>query len=151
MRFTRPRWLVLMFVFTLLGCGGIPRGREGWIRRSAEDAERMRIERGRGLFLGHCASCHGGDARGRGPVAAVLKVPPSDLTRIAARRSGRFEPGEVAAFIDGRFEVAAHGRREMPVWGRVYDDRAPAQERLLSASDVSAITTWLKLMQVTGP
>jgi len=50
----------------------------------------------------------------------VLRVPPPDLTRIAARRGGVFPEAEIAAFIDGRAEVAAHGSREMPVWGRVF-------------------------------
>lgn len=38
----------------------------------------------------YCASCHGVDAKGEGPVAKSLNVKPSDLTRIAARSGGKF-------------------------------------------------------------
>lgn len=72
---------------------------------------------GRQLFLTYCASCHGKQGRGDGPVAEALKQPPSDLTRMAARRDGAFPAAEIAKFIDGRTEVPSHGSREMPVWG----------------------------------
>ncbi len=65
----------------------------------------------------YCASCHGADARGNGPAASALKTPPADLTRIAARRGGEFPAPEIATYIDGRFALAAHGTREMPIWG----------------------------------
>jgi mono/diheme cytochrome c family protein len=82
-------------------------------------AEDLLLEIGRGDFLRLCASCHGASARGDGPAASGLKVPPADLTRIAARRGGSFPASEVTAFIDGRRNVAAHGSREMPVWGLI--------------------------------
>jgi mono/diheme cytochrome c family protein len=82
-------------------------------------AEDLLLEIGRGDFLRFCASCHGTSARGDGPAASGLKVPPADLTRIAARRGGSFPASEVTAFIDGRRNVAAHGSREMPVWGLI--------------------------------
>jgi mono/diheme cytochrome c family protein len=69
-------------------------------------------------FARYCAACHGLEARGDGPAAKALSKPPADLTRIAARRGGRFPDAEIASFIDGRFELPAHGTREMPIWGR---------------------------------
>jgi mono/diheme cytochrome c family protein len=149
----RSGFLAGLLVCTLLACSGVPRNSEGWVRRSAQSEERARIQLGGELFLGYCASCHGGDARGQGPVAPMLKVPPADLTRIALRRGGHFEPSEVAAFIDGRTDVAAHGRREMPVWGRVYDDRnenVMSEETLLSPEMISRIIAWLESVQVAG-
>lgn len=77
------------------------------------------VEAGRELFARYCAACHGLNATGNGPVAPVLHVQPPNLTAIAERRGGVFPAGEVASVIDGRFEVAAHGTRAMPVWGRV--------------------------------
>jgi mono/diheme cytochrome c family protein len=68
-------------------------------------------------FALHCAVCHGANAVGNGPAASALRTPPADLTRIAARRGGKFPDGEIAQKIDGRMEVTAHGSREMPVWG----------------------------------
>src|SRR5436190_4594032 len=37
---------------------------------------------GRDLFQFYCATCHGQDARGTGPVAAALKAPPADLATV---------------------------------------------------------------------
>jgi mono/diheme cytochrome c family protein len=71
---------------------------------------------GKIIFRQLCASCHGKDARGNGPVAKTLKTHPADLTRIAERH-GSFPADLVAAHIDGRESVEAHGSREMPVWG----------------------------------
>ncbi|HEY7493929.1 MAG TPA: cytochrome c [Candidatus Tectomicrobia bacterium] len=72
---------------------------------------------GRRLFVQYCSACHGMDGQGNGPVASVLSPPPADLTRIAQRRGGHFPAAEIAATIDGRAEVRAHGSRSMPVWG----------------------------------
>lgn len=73
---------------------------------------------GADMFQQYCASCHGLGGKGDGPVAGSLNTPPADLTRIAARRGGEFPSAEITRFIDGRFDVSAHGTREMPIWGR---------------------------------
>lgn len=69
------------------------------------------------LYDRFCAACHGGEGRGDGPVGRRLNVAVPDLTRIAVRNDGRFPAGDVAATIDGRSLVVAHGTRAMPVWG----------------------------------
>ena len=81
------------------------------------------VEAGRADYLRYCASCHGVDAHGKGPVAETLRTPPPDLTKIAKRHGGRLPAGEIAAFIDGRSVVSAHGPREMPVWGRILGEK----------------------------
>jgi len=73
---------------------------------------------GRIIFRQLCASCHGKKAHGDGPVADSLKKRPKDLTAIRQRNDGEFPVEEIAEFIDGRKWVAAHGPREMPVWGQ---------------------------------
>lgn len=78
---------------------------------------------GQQYFQQYCSACHGADGRGNGPVASALKVPPADLTRIAQRRGGQFADADIAAIIDGRTIVGAHGSREMPVWGQTFGDR----------------------------
>lgn len=72
---------------------------------------------GQELFERFCASCHGDEARGDGPVAPSLSAPVPDLTRIAQRNGGAFPAAAVQQFIDGRMDVIAHGPRTMPVWG----------------------------------
>lgn len=69
------------------------------------------------LYQRFCASCHGDEARGDGPVASSLAVPVPDLTRIAERGDGTFPADRVRQFVDGRIDVMAHGPRTMPVWG----------------------------------
>ena len=79
-----------------------------------------RVVEGAALYRVHCASCHGVAGTGDGPVAPSLTPRPTDLTRIAQRSEGQFRESEVLAAIDGRYEVAAHGPRDMPVWGAVF-------------------------------
>ena len=81
------------------------------------DAEDHRMQRGSVSYRVHCANCHGDDAAGRGPMAEILKVAPTDLTTLAERHDGAFPREKVYRSIDGRDEIPAHGRRGMPVWG----------------------------------
>jgi len=84
---------------------------------SAERPEGSPV-RGRNTFRIYCASCHGAAAKGDGPVAAYLKIPPSDLTKVAAANQGKFPADQVYSIIDGRDPaVPSHGPRDMPVWG----------------------------------
>jgi mono/diheme cytochrome c family protein len=75
---------------------------------------------GRDSFDRYCASCHGADGRGGGPVASVLKTRPPDLTTLARREGGTFPRERVAAFVEGTERLSlTHGSGDMPVWGRV--------------------------------
>jgi mono/diheme cytochrome c family protein len=89
--------------------------------RGAE-ADPMLARVGGEMYQQYCASCHGPGGEGDGPVASALKKLPADLTKIAARRDGKFPESDIARWIDGRFDVVAHGSREMPVWGRKFAD-----------------------------
>jgi mono/diheme cytochrome c family protein len=82
-------------------------------------------ELGAEAFPRYCGSCHGVRGEGDGPSADALRTRPADLTRIAARRGGSFPAGEIARTIDGRFAIAAHGSREMPVWGERFGETIP--------------------------
>jgi mono/diheme cytochrome c family protein len=72
---------------------------------------------GKSAYLSSCAPCHGSDAKGDGFLNSVLKVSAPDLTRLAKRNDGDFPIAAVTEIIDGRTFVAAHGTREMPIWG----------------------------------
>lgn len=72
---------------------------------------------GKQLFAEYCASCHGPQALGNGPVAAFMTVKVPNLTLIAARNDGKFPADKVEQIIDGRAIIGAHGSREMPIWG----------------------------------
>lgn len=82
---------------------------------------------GRVLYLRFCASCHGVSGKGDGTLAPVLKTPPTDLTALARQNSGRLDEARLIAVIDGRRVVTAHGSREMPVWGAIFDEELTGQ------------------------
>jgi mono/diheme cytochrome c family protein len=102
---------------------------------SAADAKQM--------FDSYCAVCHGKDGKGGGPAAKALTKAPADLTKLTARSGGTFPAVHVQRFIEGLDEVAAHGSRDMPMWGELFRslNRDTAQIR------VAALTDYIKAMQ----
>lgn len=88
---------------------------------------------GHDMYLAYCASCHGKDSKGGGPVAAALKVPPPDLTTLARRNNGKFPADHVYQVIRGDVSMPAHGDKDMPVWGPVFlamSEAHPAQVQM---------------------
>jgi mono/diheme cytochrome c family protein len=81
------------------------------------------IERGKNVYLIYCSNCHGQDARGNGPMAQHLNIPPSDLTEIKREGITSFSYEEVYKTIDGRKAVKGHGIKEMPIWGDAFAGR----------------------------
>jgi hypothetical protein len=80
---------------------------------------------GKEEFESKCATCHGLSAKGDGPQSPILPTKPADLTTLAKRNGGVFPAQRVYEIIDGRQEVAAHGPRTMPVWGRFFQVDVP--------------------------
>ena len=113
-----------------------PRVEKGAIKPTpASDAKKM--------FDTYCAVCHGQGGKGDGPAAKSLAKAPADLTRIAARNNGAFPDVKVKRYIEGLDEVAAHGTRDMPMWGDLFRslNRDTAEIR------VQALASYLKSMQ----
>jgi mono/diheme cytochrome c family protein len=79
------------------------------------------VARGRVAFVRYCASCHGVGGDGTGPVASALLRRPPDLRHLSGRYGPPLDHERIGALIDGRAPVAAHGSREMPVWGERFD------------------------------
>ena len=72
---------------------------------------------GQQMYFVYCASCHGPQGKGDGPVATSLREPIPDLTRIAERNQGIYPFAHVEATIVGDPKTPAHGTADMPVWG----------------------------------
>ncbi len=94
---------------------------------SAQDKKSQEYGRpvdGPGVFKNYCASCHGTDARGDGPVAKALKRDVPDLTVLAQRNSGAFPAIHVRNTITfgGDSLLASHGSKGMPIWGPVFHE-----------------------------
>src|ERR1700746_3569630 len=75
---------------------------------------------GKSEFQSSSATYHGIDGEGKGPLSTQLKVLPADLTVLTKKNNGVFPFETVYEVIDGRKEVAAHGTRDMPIWGNRY-------------------------------
>lgn len=104
-----------------------------------------RLERGRKLYVQYCASCHGMDAKGNGPVAAELKTAPTNLTTIAQRHGGKFNPVHVQLNINGENDVLAHGTKDMPVWGAYF---RTMRGQSVATLNIYALTEYLEAVQV---
>lgn len=92
---------------------------------------------GKALYRRFCASCHGVEGRGDGPVAGSLKVEVPNLTLIARRARGVYPRDRIARVIDGSHVVAAHGTRTMPIWGQEFNRWA--QDQKVSKADARMI------------
>lgn len=111
---------------------------------------------GRTLYLERCATCHGEDADGRGPMAALLTVPVPGLTGLAAGNGGDFPLLDVIAVIDGRVRPEGHGGpAPMPVFGPILGggsavvdgpDGTPVQ----TSGEALALARYLQAIQVAG-
>lgn len=90
---------------------------------SAQSAPVKPMDFGQQEFTARCASCHGRDGKGNGPIADLLRKSPPDLTTLSRSNGGIFPMSRVYDSIVGD-DVKAHGSRDMPVWGQVYRLRA---------------------------
>ena len=104
------------------------------------------------LYHQYCASCHGEDGRGHGPVEPYLTVKPADLTRIAARRGGDFPRDQLVHIIAGDEVVAAHGTRTMPIWGEQLqiDVIGTVNKPVVARGRIGFLVDYLETLQGTG-
>jgi mono/diheme cytochrome c family protein len=120
-------WRAGFVVCGLLGFAAIWTSRVAVGARSQEQQEPdkqyqqlIRSVEGPDLFRAYCASCHGKDGKGNGPVAATLKATVPDLTIITVSNDGNFPVARMKRIIMGEGMIASHGSREMPVWGPIF-------------------------------
>lgn len=95
------------------------------------------IERGKQIFVDHCATCHGDDGKGGGEVGKLLRITPPDLTKITENAGGRFPLVGTFNVIVGGLAIPAHGGEGMPVWGSFFLEQALQASGL---SDWQAVT-----------
>jgi mono/diheme cytochrome c family protein len=76
----------------------------------------MADDLGKAEYMNACASCHGAEAAGDGPLAELMTVEVPALTGLAAANDGTFPLLDVIQTIDGRQGTRGHGY-PMPVWG----------------------------------
>jgi mono/diheme cytochrome c family protein len=101
---------------------------------------------GAGLYVNHCAACHGARGEGDGPIAMLLTVTVPNLRELKRRNGGTFPAETVKAYIDGRNAVTAHGNRTMPVWGDVFN-AATAGDEPLVGTRIAVLVAFIEELQ----
>jgi mono/diheme cytochrome c family protein len=106
-------------------------------------------DQGQQLYIQYCASCHGKDGRGNGPVSPYLKIKVPDLTLLKKNNKGIYPMAKVMSAIDGSRAVRAHGDREMPVWGEIFRKEAEAAKytELTSLLKTKTIAEYVSTLQ----
>jgi mono/diheme cytochrome c family protein len=105
------------------------------------------VESGSALFRSYCASCHGTEAKGDGPLSANLRVAPADLTLIAKRNHGKFDAEKVHRAIDGRGPKEIHGGSDMPVWGDAFKRAAEGYSEAKVKERIDALVEYIATLQ----
>ena len=128
-RISPSQTLSIRFLF-VLGCGltAFAADDQGTKTIKKVNARPTETLNGVDLFKEYCAVCHGSAAKGDGPAAEALKKRPSDLTQLARKNGGSFPELQVINYIKGEDVVAAHGSRDMPVWGTIFSQMSSNQD-----------------------
>lgn len=111
------RYKVLFSAFFLLACVTAAQDKPAANKASTEPLD---AASGSQTYRQYCASCHGGNAKGRGPAAEALKTPPTDLTILAKGNGGKFPYEYVSGVVRFGKPISAHGSSDMPVWGPIF-------------------------------
>ncbi len=106
---------------------------------------------GQGLFIRHCAVCHGIDGAGAGSMAPVLLVQPADLTQLAAGNGGALPIARIAARIDGRDPLVSHGS-DMPVYGFFFEGedvslKTGSGQPMITSRPIANLIAYLESLQ----
>jgi mono/diheme cytochrome c family protein len=107
-------------------------------------AENVSAASGPSMFRAYCAVCHGANAEGGGPAASALKKRPADLTQLSRKNNGKYPTLRVEHMIQGNDTVAAHGSRDMPIWGTVF--RSMGDDAMVRLR-VENLTNYLESLQ----
>lgn len=107
---------------------------------------------GEALFGYYCATCHGVDATGNGPMSPSLVVAPADLTVLSRENDGVFSTTRAVMRIDGRDPLVSHGSM-MPVYGDFFAGtdvmtKTEAGQPLLTSQPIVDLLAYLESLQV---
>ena len=111
------RYAILCGLLLLLGFAAATQEKPTARNESTEPTARPS---GRRTYREYCASCHGENAKGAGPMATALKTPPADLTTLAKKNGGKFPYEYVAGVVRFGKPISAHGSSDMPLWGPIF-------------------------------
>jgi mono/diheme cytochrome c family protein len=101
-------------------------------------------------FRTHCASCHGTDGKGDGPLAENLRFHPPDLSLIAKRNGGGFPAEKILRIVDGRKPLPGHGGPDMPIWGDAFRNADTGYDDAKVKEKIRSIVDYLRTLQAPG-
>lgn len=132
--------VALAVAFAILGADGQP------VIKKVPPS-RTSAASGAQMYDTYCATCHGKDGKGGGPAASALKVPVPDITRMAADNNGVFPELRVYGSIKGDPVMpAAHGSKDMPVWGDVFQSMTRG-DNSIEQMRIANLTAYIKGLQ----
>lgn len=110
---------------------------------------------GKQEFIDRCSVCHGETGGGDGLVGELFAQRPKNLRLLAKENDGVFPFASVYESIDGRRDITAHGRTEMPIWGNYLTAEAlegrgidPDDARLVVEARILALVQYIQSIQV---
>lgn len=104
---------------------------------------------GQQMYSSYCASCHGVDGKGNGPMASSLVQRPADLTALSKNNGGAYPSTHIISVLQFGAAAPAHGTAEMPVWGPVFAQMNPSySEKDVIALRVSNLARYIESLQV---
>jgi mono/diheme cytochrome c family protein len=92
-----------------------------------------------------CAGCHGSSGKGDGPALSSLKSKPTDLTQLTRTHDGKFPSLHLTNMLEREPGTAAHGSKEMPVWGDSF--RGSGEDPAVVRLRIRNLVDHLKRMQ----
>ena len=98
----------------------------------------------------YCATCHGTDGKGEGPLADSLRFHPPDLTLIAKRSGGEFPTEKIHRIVDGRKPLPGHGGPDMPIWGDAFRNAETGYDDAKVKEKIRSIVDYLHTLQAPG-
>ena len=109
------------------------------------------VAEGETLYRTYCATCHGLDADGKGPMGPALILQPTDLTQLQAENDGVFPLVRVIQRIDGRDPLVSHGS-PMPVFGQFFQGndaamKAESGQPIMTSKPVIDLVAYLEALQ----
>lgn len=109
------------------------------------------VKEGAALYMKHCATCHGIDMDGNGPMAGVLVIKPDNLLTLSQENGGAFPLVRVIKRIDGRDPLVSHGS-PMPVYGDFFEGvdvtlKAPTGQPIMTSQSVVELVAFLQSVQ----
>jgi mono/diheme cytochrome c family protein len=95
----------------------------------------------------HCASCHGAEGKGDGPMVDNLRFHPPDLSLLSRRAGGSYPADRVQRVVDGRVPLKGHGGTDMPIWGDAFKNAETGYDEGSVRRRIQGVVEYLRTLQ----